>query len=42
MRMTHMIEIAAAFVAGVIVARVYWARVIAEGKSLAAGVAKKL
>lgn len=40
--LTHLIEIAAAFLTGIIVARVYWSRLISEGKSLAASVAKKL
>lgn len=38
----QVIEIAAAFVAGVIVARLYWSRLISGGKSLASDIAKKL
>ena len=40
--LTQLIEIAAAFLAGVIVARVYWSRLISQGKRLASGIAKKL
>jgi hypothetical protein len=44
--MTHVIEIAVAFmagvVAGVIVARLYWADFISKAKSIAADVEKKM
>ena len=40
--MTQAIEIAAAFVAGVIVARLYWATLISRAKSVAASVEKKI
>jgi len=40
--LTQLVEIAAAFVAGVVVARVYWSRLISQGKSLAGDIARKL
>lgn len=44
--MTQVIEItvavAAAFVAGIIVARLYWASLISKAKSIAADVEKKI
>ena len=40
--MTQGIEIAAAFVAGIIVARLYWAGLISKAKSVAASVEKKI
>jgi len=38
----QLIEVAAAFLAGVIVARVYWSRLISQGKRLAGDIARKL
>jgi hypothetical protein len=40
--LTHLVEIAAAFLTGILVARVYGSRLISEGKRLAADVKKKL
>ena len=40
--MTEVIEIAVAFVAGVVVARLYWASLISKAKSMAANVEKRL
>ncbi len=40
--MTQIIEIAAAFVVGVIVARLYWSGMIAKAKSVKAELEKKL
>lgn len=40
--MTQVIEIAAAFVGGVIVARLYWGGLIAKAKSITSQVEKKL
>jgi hypothetical protein len=40
--MTQAIEIAAAFVAGIIVARLYWASLISKAKNIATNVEKKI
>jgi hypothetical protein len=40
--MTQLIEIAAAFVGGVIVARLYWNGLISKAKSITSGLEKKL
>jgi hypothetical protein len=40
--MTQAIEIVAAFVAGIIVARLYWAGLISRAKNIAASVEKKI
>lgn len=40
--MTQVIEIVIAFVAGIVVARLYWSSLISRAKSVAAGLEKKI
>jgi hypothetical protein len=40
--MTQIIEIGAAFIGGIIVARLYWNGLISKAKSIASGLEKKL
>jgi len=40
--MTQVIEIVAAFVAGIVVARLYWNSLISRAKNLAADVERKI